>query len=83
MKKLILKIVLGVTFITFIAINMVKGQDQIVFPGNGGTGLEVGGTTTTCECGYRYVYCPSGEDVIRCGKDGDTRTCFASWQDLC
>ena len=45
MKKLILKIALGITFITFVAINMVKGQDQISFPGGGG-----GGGTINPEC---------------------------------
>lgn len=42
MKKLILKIILGTTFITLVAINMAYGIEGIEFkdatPGNGGGG---------------------------------------------
>ena len=51
MKKLMVKIILGVTFITLVITNMAQGQDPIEFPGGGGGG----GSTPTGQCYIDYV----------------------------
>ena len=60
MKKLILKTVLGVTFITFFAINMVQGMEGINFKENNDGGA--GGACKHCNCSGG-----KGSDSCSCG----------------